>query len=190
MTFRCIKLDSAWRPVEVITWFEAFCQVNLEPFPCTVLWEYPEKYKIRSQSCNWSYPAIIGLKNYVKPKKEKPNVKPSLKAILIRDMFKCQYCMSPLNSKSGTRDHVIPESKGGPDTWTNLVACCKSCQNKKKDYLPEDVGMYPIKPAKAPLLEERFAKFIKISSSFERNVWVDGFKSLGLEHLVHVNDEN
>ncbi len=180
MTFRCIKLDASWNPVDIISWYSAFCQVYLEPYSCNLLHSYPEKYKIRSVYSSWSYPSIIVLKNYVKPKKEKVNAKPSLKSILTRDLYKCAYCEVTLTTKNGTRDHVIPESKGGATSWTNLVACCKICQAKKKDFLPGDINMHPKIPPKIPLLNERFNKYIKLASSFERNVWKLGLKDLGL----------
>lgn len=182
--FRCLKLDSSWTPIEIIDWFEAFCQVYVEPYPCNILWEYPEKYKIRSQNSSWSYPSIIVLKNFTRPKKEKNVIKPSLKSILVRDLYRCGYCGVKLSGSSGTRDHIIPESKGGPSSWSNLIACCKPCQNKKKDHMPEDVGMFPTKTPKAPHIEEKFAKYIKLSSAFEKKCWMDGLKNLGMHHLI------
>lgn len=189
MGFRCIKLDAAWKPIDIISWEKAFWQVYIEPYPCNVLHEYPEKYKIRSAYQQWSYPSIIVLKNYVKHKKEKISIKPSLKAILIRDMFTCAYCSDKLTTSTGTRDHVIPEAKGGPSSWSNLVACCKECQNKKKDYLPEQINMFPSFIPKAPLLEERFSKYIKIASAFERKNWIEGLNKIGLNHLINIDDE-
>ena len=41
---------------------------------------------------------------------------------------KCAYCESPENL---TIDHVIPQCKGGSDFITNVVCCCKSCNNSK-----------------------------------------------------------
>jgi 5-methylcytosine-specific restriction endonuclease McrA len=37
-----------------------------------------------------------------------------------------------------TIDHVIPKSKGGDDSWDNLVAACLPCNNKKGDRTPEE----------------------------------------------------
>lgn len=45
-----------------------------------------------------------------------------------RDGFKCAYCG---NKKSLTWDHIVPECEGGKTTWTNLVTCCKQCNNEK-----------------------------------------------------------
>ena len=56
--------------------------------------------------------------------------------ILKRDGHKCVYCGRadlPL-----TLDHVIPRSKGGDDSWENLVAACLPCNNRKGDRTPEE----------------------------------------------------
>lgn len=183
MPFRCIKLSNAWEPIEIISWGNAFNHVYIDE-KATVLWTYPEKYKIRSQYVTWDYPAIIALKSHVRRRPEKRNVRPSLRGILMRDIYTCQYCKSKLTNSDGTRDHIIPESKGGPTTWTNLVACCRNCQDKKADKLPHECNMYPIVQPKAPLYSERFINMIRISSADERHVWRKGLAKLGLTNLL------
>ena len=55
------------------------------------------------------------------------------------------------HTKNLTIDHVIPRSKGGKDTWENLVACCASCNIKKgSKYLHETNMMIRRKPV-API---------------------------------------
>src|SRR5258706_7493607 len=49
--------------------------------------------------------------------------------ILLRDDETCQYCGK--RSRDLTLDHIVPRSRGGPTTWENLVACCKSCNGKR-----------------------------------------------------------
>ena len=56
-------------------------------------------------------------------------------AVLQRDGNKCVYC-----GRSGKRrrlelDHAIPKSQGGPDRYDNLVAACRTC-NQKRENLP------------------------------------------------------
>jgi 5-methylcytosine-specific restriction endonuclease McrA len=50
--------------------------------------------------------------------------------IMLRDRYACQYCGS---NRELTIDHVVAQSKGGGNTWTNLVACCAACNSKKGD---------------------------------------------------------
>lgn len=45
---------------------------------------------------------------------------------------RCAYCMCSLDD-GYTVDHVVPMSKGGPNTRGNIVAACKSCNCSKND---------------------------------------------------------
>jgi 5-methylcytosine-specific restriction endonuclease McrA len=56
--------------------------------------------------------------------------------VLRRDSWRCAYCSKPAN----TVDHVQPKSKGGKDTWENLVACCLRCNNAKGDKQLTELG--------------------------------------------------
>ena len=49
--------------------------------------------------------------------------------VLRRDAYTCMYCGDVANEV----DHVYPKSKGGQDELDNLVAACRSCNNKKRD---------------------------------------------------------
>lgn len=91
---------------------------------------------------------VIRLLNYVKlPLSKMIETKPSKAMIYKRDDNKCQYCGS---TRSLTIDHVIPKSKGGGDTWDNLVVACCSCNAKKGDKLLEQSGMKLLKQPKQP----------------------------------------
>lgn len=44
----------------------------------------------------------------------------------------CFYCGRIIRSKwDHSYDHVVPLSKGGEDSWGNLVDCCKPCNQSK-----------------------------------------------------------
>jgi len=55
-----------------------------------------------------------------------------------RDDHTCQYCGA---TKHLTIDHVIPRSRGGQDTWENMVVACSTCNTKKGNTLLEQTGM-------------------------------------------------
>lgn len=91
---------------------------------------------------------VIRLVNYIKlPLQKIMSNKPSRHMIYSRDNHQCQYCGS---YKNLTIDHVMPRSRGGDNSWTNLVTACVSCNTHKGDKTPEEWGkpLY-IKP-KAP----------------------------------------
>jgi hypothetical protein len=92
---------------------------------------------------------VIRLLDYVKlPMSKIMNIAPSRSMIYRRDNHTCQYCGS--RSKL-TIDHVVPRSKGGGDTWENLVVACSSCNTKKGNSLLENINMNLSKKPRAPI---------------------------------------
>ena len=63
--------------------------------------------------------------------------------IAIRDNFVCQYCGKTITEYGdATVDHIIPQSRGGKDTYENLVLACKSCNSAKGNRTAKEFG-YP-----------------------------------------------
>lgn len=81
-------------------------------------------------------PLIIRLLNYVKFRLRTLRV--NRKRIYERDHNKCGYCSSTRNL---TIDHIIPKSRGGDNSWSNLITCCYSCNLRKADRTPEEANM-------------------------------------------------
>ncbi len=65
----------------------------------------------------------------------------SNRALFKRDQNLCLYCGLRFQDRDLSRDHVNPVSKGGVDTWGNVVAACKRCNNHKAGRTPEQSGM-------------------------------------------------
>lgn len=61
---------------------------------------------------------------------------------------KCHWCGKTVSGKSCHFDHVIPLSKGGPESLENLCVSCSSCNLSKKDKMPGDFN----KMLRQPLL--------------------------------------
>lgn len=52
--------------------------------------------------------------------------------ILERENYKCFYCLKDLNEKNYVLEHVESRPMGN-NSYKNLVAACRSCNNKKSD---------------------------------------------------------
>jgi len=102
--------------------------------------------KINTIFRSFACPSIVRLSVFVRVPYKKIIL--SRKNILRRDNHKCQYCGSTVNL---TVDHIMPKSKGGEDTWENLVTACIRCNNRKGDRTPEEAKMHlknnPKKPS-------------------------------------------
>ena len=58
-----------------------------------------------------------------------------------RDANLCMYCGEVFRTSELTRDHITPISLGGRDSWTNVVAACRRCNNHKGGRTPEQAAM-------------------------------------------------
>ena len=58
-----------------------------------------------------------------------------------RDHFMCLYCGGEFVAEQLSRDHILPVSRKGADSWTNVVTACKRCNHRKANQTPEEAGM-------------------------------------------------
>ena len=56
-----------------------------------------------------------------------------------RDNYTCVYCGED-DRRLMTIDHIIPQCRGGEDSFENCVTACKKCNNEKDDLSLEDWG--------------------------------------------------
>src|SRR6478736_7036060 len=61
----------------------------------------------------------------------------SKRGVLRRDHHRCAYCQGPAD----TVDHLLPQSRGGTNSWKNTVAACTRCNNRKANRTPTEAGM-------------------------------------------------
>lgn len=61
--------------------------------------------------------------------------------LLKRDRYTCAYCGQVFRESELQIEHIIPASKGGAHSWTNLVASCASDNSRKSARTPEQAGM-------------------------------------------------
>lgn len=62
-------------------------------------------------------------------------------ALFRRDGQICLYCGNSFRHADLSRDHIRPISRGGTDTWNNVVTACKRCNNHKAGRTPEEAHM-------------------------------------------------
>lgn len=63
-------------------------------------------------------------------------------AILKAFKWRCAYCGKRLTLATATPDHITPYVKGGSNTLTNVVPCCRSCNSRKQAGPP----LCPVQP--------------------------------------------
>jgi 5-methylcytosine-specific restriction endonuclease McrA len=104
-------------------------------------------------------PHVIRLMTYDKlPKRD---IMFNRKNIYARDRNTCQYCGRGFAFEDLTFDHVVPKSKGGNNSFENVVTCCIKCNNIKGDSSPEEVGLRLIKKPTKP----RWRSYVKLPFS-------------------------
>ena len=127
-----LKLDAAWQPIEIIDVYKGFSLV----FSGRA--QVVENYSL--QACAlFCFPSVIVLNDYVR--KGGIRVPPSRKTVFYRDSYECQYCGNNFLKNQLTLDHVVPKSRGGDNTWDNLVTCCVECNQKKANRTPNEAFM-------------------------------------------------
>lgn len=100
-------------------------------------------------------PSVIRLRDYAKVPFKRPV--PTRKNIFVRDGYRCMYCGARAPRVVLELEHIIPKSRGGQNSWDNLVAGCHACNQKKRDRTPEEAGMTLIhRPLPATIHTSRF----------------------------------
>ncbi|MGW0247172.1 HNH endonuclease [Nocardia goodfellowii] len=106
-------------------------------------------FPIRSKQLEIPLPETIRLRRYVFIEHTTlvhDESRATLAGVLRRDRHRCGYCAG----WARTVDHIRPRSRGGPNTWSNLIACCAPCNSVKADRTPEEAGMRLLWVPKAP----------------------------------------
>ncbi len=140
-----LLLNATFEPIGVISWKKAVVLSFLGK--AEVVSAYDQV--IHSVSQRYQLPAVLRLIHYVKYRRRE--VKFTRRNIYIRDKYRCQYCGRVFEPKDLTYDHVIPRSRGGKTTWTNVVTCCHACNRKKGDRTPREADMKLHSKPKEPL---------------------------------------
>ena len=96
---------------------------------------------LRSVDSPWAIPVVVIIPGYFGRNTSGNNSQQKRRVITLRQLFsiysgECQYCLKEIPFSVATRDHVLPRSKGGDSTDSNLVLSCKKCNSKKSNKFP------------------------------------------------------
>ena len=184
----CLCLNKNWKPIGVKSVREAFNEL-VSPY-CSALniiyklnndgsfnfnemdeiqslkWEdwikLPVRacdFEIRTSKLSIRVPTIIVSSRYSDiPTKR---FRPTKNNIWIRDKGICQYSGKKLKPEEANIDHPFPKSRGGQNTWENMVLCHKDINSKKGSKTPEEAGLNLIRQPKEmkPVLASDYIKF-------------------------------
>jgi len=159
-----LVLNRNWQAINVRTPEEAFCQMATDVATgldiagesmVPVKWVDWVKLPIRPQDNavktargEIRVPTVIVAVNYAKVPRKRPKL--CARAIRERDGNRCQYTGALLRPDEGSLDHVVPRSRGGPDTWENLVWSSKQVNTGKGNRLPHEAGLKLLHEPRAP----------------------------------------
>lgn len=135
---------STWEPLSVITVPRA---MNLLIAGKATVVEESGKI-VRTVRDSFSIPSVIALRTYINVPRRKAHW--SRRGVLVRDNYICIYCGAEpgivqqnkvLTKHDFTIDHILPKSRGGKDTWSNTASSCATCNHRKGDRLPHEIGL-------------------------------------------------
>ncbi|HEY9791327.1 MAG TPA: HNH endonuclease [Candidatus Obscuribacterales bacterium] len=136
---KVLVLNASYEPLNICSWRRAIVLI-LKGKAESI------EHNGKMLSETFHLPTVIRLRNYVKiPYKE---ISLSRRNVLHRDNYTCQYCGERRHDL--TIDHIQPRSRGGIDTWENVVAACLKCNVKKGDRTPKEANMHLLTTPRRP----------------------------------------
>lgn len=154
-----LRLNKAGQPIDWLSWQEGVCLYSRE----LVLWTLGDtifrihggRSRVTGERTIIELPSIVACGG---EKLARQRTKPALtnRALFERDNYQCLFCGHHFAYPELTRDHIVPRSRGGRDTWENVVAACRRCNQHKGNRLPEESGIellaLPFRPNPAEYL--------------------------------------
>lgn len=160
-----LVLNKNWQAIDTTTPAEAYCQMVTDV--ATALDIQGEDYLVPTKWSDWlkldirdedfsvgtphgriRVPTVIVLANFSKMPVRRPKL--SRETLWERDKGRCQYTGKPLTKESANIDHITPRSRGGKNSWDNLVIADKTVNTKKANKTPEEAGLKLISQPKQP----------------------------------------
>lgn len=152
-----LQLDSQGQPNKWVSWQDAAIYYAKE----IITWTAGEsefiirggRNKVTGEQTIIKLSSIICIKGDNRQRKKPRPPLLANKQLFLRDKHLCAYCGKVFSAYKLSRDHILPKSRGGDDTWMNVVTSCKICNQKKSNMTLEESGMellyLPYIPTKA-----------------------------------------
>ena len=141
MTLQCLLLNASYEPlVPLITLSRAMRLVLAGKAEIVE----DDGRVVRTAERELPRPLVLRLVSLVRvPRRHRRGVTNTW--LFARDGYQCAYCgrhQSELGDRDFlTRDHVVPTSRGGANTWENCVTACRRCNGRKADRTPAEARM-------------------------------------------------
>ncbi len=149
---RALLLNASWEPLNFITDERAVmlilkgrAEIITNMMGTRSVWD---GLFFNSISNRFAVPATLRLLNRVNRRWKPPKFRK--KVLFNRDGWKCMYCGCDLSWRTAEIEHIVPKSQGGPKSWGNCVAACKSCNKRKANRTPSEAGMRLLRQPKEP----------------------------------------
>jgi len=156
-----LTLDSHGVPHRWVTWQQAcfYYAKNLVAWTLgqTAFTAYGGICRATGERSSITGQSIIAVKGKAMAMKGFAQIPPlNNRELFRRDRHLCAYCGGEFSFLRLTRDHITPLSRGGRDTWTNVVTACRHCNGVKRNRTPDEAGVelyyVPYVPNKAEYL--------------------------------------
>lgn len=154
------KRDEELRPVAEVVSIEDGKYVSYDFEDWTQLSRLKREFEpnnhdwIRTVRFDVVVPRIIRVLTFAKLPRQ--DVKFNRRNLFARDHNTCQYCGKRFGTSELSLDHIVPRSRGGPNTWENIVCACLKCNVRKGGRTPTEAHMKlirpPVKPRRNPVV--------------------------------------
>lgn len=168
-----LVLNKHYHPVNIINARRAFCMLwndiaEVVTYEDSVYCQYdfkswaevseaqrrrdnPDLDWVRTPRLSLIIPRIVRLLAYDKMLTYRAKL--TRRNLFFRDNNTCQYCGRRFRNSDLNIDHVVPRSRGGHDSWENLVCACVPCNIMKGSKTPREAGMTLVRKPQEPALD-------------------------------------
>lgn len=130
-----LLLNASYEPLSIVDWRKAVTLLWLGKAEVLVA----QERQVHSAHTSLELPSVLRLLRRVRIPRRR--VQFSRNNVYRRDGYRCQYCGERFSGADLTFDHVMPRSRGGETTWTNIATSCQPCNRRKNSRTPSEARM-------------------------------------------------